>query len=283
MAVKRGLHVSEHGILDDASGETLKCATEEEVYAALDLPYVEPELRENRGELDAGFEPPELVTLADLRGDLHCHTVASDGHATIEEMALTALERGHDYLAITDHSATHGFGDHVSPDALLRQIEQVREVDARLDGIRVLAGSEVNILPDGALDYDDELLGQLDWIVASVHTSFRMSGDAMTERMVRAIEHPLVDAIGHPTGRLIGKRRGYSVDVAALIEAAARTGTLLEINGAPDRRDLDELHARAACAAGVKIVLDSDAHRPATLANQRWAVATARPRLADGR
>lgn len=276
MAVRRGLHVSEHGILDDASGETVRCASEEQVYAALGLPYVEPELRENRGELEPGFEPPELVTLGDLRGDLHCHTVASDGHATIEEMALAARERGHAYLAITDHSASHGFGNDVSPDALRRQIEHVRAVDARTDGIRVLAGSEVNVLPDGSLDYDDELLAQLDWVVASVHTSFRMSADAMTERMVRAIEHPLVDAIGHPTGRLIGKRRGYAVDVAGLIEAAARSGTLLEINGAPDRRDLDELHARAASAAGVKIVLDSDAHRPATLANQRWAVATAR-------
>jgi DNA polymerase (family 10) len=276
MAVRRGLHVSEHGILDDATGETLTCATEDEVYAALGLPYVEPELRENRGELDAAFEPPALVRAEDLRGDLHCHTLASDGHATIEEMARTARERGHDYLAITDHSATHGFGNHVSPDDLRRQIERVHEVDAGMEDFRVLAGSEVNILPDGSLDYDDELLEQLDWVVASVHTSFRMSSDAMTERMIRAIERPLVDAIGHPTGRLIGKRRGYAVDVAALIEAAARTGTFLEINGAPDRRDLDELHARAASAAGVKIVLDSDAHRPATLANQRWAVATAR-------
>ncbi len=276
MAVRRGLHVSEHGILDDASGETLRCGSEQEVYAALDLEYVEPELRENRGELDAGWRPPQLVTLDDMRGDLHCHTIASDGIATIEEMALTAREHGHEYLAITDHSASHGFGNDVSPEALLRQIELVREVDERTDGIRVLAGSEVNILPDGSLDYEDDLLAQLDWVVASVHTSFRMSAEALTERMVRAIEHPLVDAIGHPTGRLIGKRRGYDVDVSALIDAAARTSTLLEINGAPDRRDLNELHARAAAAAGVKIVLDSDAHRPATLQNQRWAVATAR-------
>ncbi len=276
MAVRRGLHVSEHGILDDATGQTLCCSSEQEVYAALELPYAEPELRENRGELEPGFQPQRLVTLDDLRGDLHCHTVASDGHATIEEMAITARERGHEYLAITDHSASHGFGDDVPPDALRRQIDLVREVDARVDGIRLLAGSEVNVLPDGSLDYEDDLLAKLDWVVASVHTSFRMSSEAMTERIVRAIEHPLVDAIGHPTGRLIGKRTGYAVDVAALIEAAARTGTFLEINGAPDRRDLDEVHARAACAAGVKLVLDSDAHRPSTLDNQRWAVATAR-------
>jgi DNA polymerase (family 10) len=276
MAVKRGLHVSEHGILDDASGKTRQCESEEQVYAALDLPYIEPELRENRGELEPGVKLPELVTIEDLRGDLHCHTVASDGHATIEEMAIAARERGHHYLAITDHSASHGFGNEVSPEALERQIDVVHDVDARLEGISVLAGSEVNVLPDGSLDYEDELLARLDWVIASVHTSFRMSADAMTERMIRAIEHPLVDAIGHPTGRLIGKRPGYGVDVEALIEAAARTGTFLEINGAPDRRDLNDTNARAAAAAGVKIVLNSDGHRLTTLANQRWAVATAR-------
>jgi DNA polymerase (family 10) len=276
LAVRRGLHVSEHGILDDETGETTRCATEEEVYERLGFTYVEPELREDRGELEPGFVPPQLITLEDLRGDLHCHTVASDGHGTIEEMALAAIERGHEYLAITDHSASHGFGNHVTPDALLRHIEAVRRVDERLDGIRVLAGSEVNILPDGALDYDDAILEQLDWVVASAHTSFRMTGGAMTARIVRAIEHPLVDVIGHPTGRLIGKRPGYDVDVGALIEAAARTGTFLEINGAPDRRDLNDVHARAAAAGGVKLVLDSDAHRVTRLASQRWAVATAR-------
>jgi DNA polymerase (family 10) len=275
-AVRRGLHVSEHGILDDATGETTRCATEPEVYARLGLPYPEPELRSGRGELDPGWEPPALVTPADLRGDLHCHTVASDGRATIEQMALAARDRGHAYLAITDHSATHGFGNDVSPDALLCQIELVREVDARVEGIRVLAGTEVNILPDGTPDYDDTLLEQLDWVVASVHTAFRMSAERMTERIVRAVEHPLVDALGHPTGRLIGRRPGYGVDLAAVIDAAARTGTFLEINGQPDRRDLDDVHARAAADAGVRLVLDSDAHRPETLANQRWAVLTAR-------
>ena len=180
------------------------------------------------------------MTLDDLRGDLHCHTVASDGHATIEEMALAAKALGHEYLAITDHSASHGFGNDVSPEALVRHVAAIREVDARLKGIRLLAGSEVNILPDGSLDYDDDVLAQLDWIVASVHTSFRMSAEKMTARIVRAIEHPLVDVIGHPTGRLIGKRAGYAVDMGAVIAAAARTGTFLEINGQPDRRDLDD-------------------------------------------
>ena len=276
MAVRRGLHVSEHGILDDATGETTRCATEEEVYARLGLPYVEPELREDRGELDPGFDPPGLVTVAELRGDLHCHTVASDGHGTIEEMARAAQALGHAYLAVTDHSASHGFGNDVSPEALVRHIAAIHEVDERLTGIRVLAGSEVNILPDGSLDYADDLLQQLDWVVASVHTSFRMSAEKMTARIVRAVEHPLVDVIGHPTGRLIERRPGYEVDMAAVIDAAARTGTFLEINGQPDRRDLSDVHARAAAGAGVKLVLDSDAHRTTTLDRQRWAVATAR-------
>ncbi|MDP9400275.1 MAG: helix-hairpin-helix domain-containing protein, partial [Actinomycetota bacterium] len=259
-AVRRGLHVSEYGILDDATGETVRCATEDEVYATLGLTLAAPELREDRGELAPGFAPPRLLEVEDLRGDLHCHTVASDGRDTAEAMALAARARGLEYLAITDHSASHGFGNHVSPDDLRRQIERVRALDARLEGIRVLVGSEVNILPDGSPDYDDELLAELDWGIASVHTAFAVGREAMTRRMVAAIEHPLIDAVGHPTGRKIGSREPYAVDVEALVEAAARTGTMLEINSAPDRRDLTDLHARAAAEAGVPVLVDSDAH-----------------------
>jgi DNA polymerase (family X) len=279
--VRRGLHVSEYGVLDDAVGSTRTCASEEELYELLGLAYIEPELRENRGELEAarldgGSGLPSLVRLEDIRGDLHCHTVASDGHNTIEEMAAAARERGYEYLAITDHSATHGFGNDVSPDQLRRHIEMVHEVNARMDGIELLAGSEVNILPDGALDYELALLSQLDWVIASVHTAFGMSEQAMTERMIAAVEHPLVDAIGHPTGRLIERREPYRVDLEALFAAAARTGTMLEINANPDRRDLSDVHARAAVVAGVRLLIDSDAHRTRTLANMRWGVATAR-------
>jgi DNA polymerase (family X) len=277
-AVRRGLHVSEYGILDDATGQTHTCRTEEEVYNLLGLAYIEPELRESRGELEAAAAGglPQLVTIKDIRGDLHSHTIASDGHNTIGEMARAARERGYEYLAITDHSASHGFGNDVSPDELRRQIELVHEANASIEGIELLAGSEVNILPDGSLDYDDELLGGLDWVIASMHTSFRIGEQAMTERMITAIEHPLVDAIGHPTGRLIQRREPYAIDVHAVFEAAARTGTMLEINGNPDRRDLNEVHARAAARAGVRILIDSDAHRVATLENMRWGVATAR-------
>ena len=277
LAVRKGLHVSEYGVLDDATGTTRTCTTEAEVYELLGLPCIPPELREHRGELEAAMEGlPDLIELGDIRGDLHCHTVASDGKATIEEMAQAARALGYEYLAITDHSASHGFGNDVSPAQLREQIERVGEVARGLDGFTLLAGSEVNILPDGTLDYEDKLLARLDWVVASVHTAFGMSEQALTERMIAAIEHPLVDAIGHPTGRLIERREPYALDLEAVFAAAARTGTMLEINANPDRRDLSETHARAAVRAGVPIVIDSDAHRPATLQNMRWGILNAR-------
>src|SRR5918912_1014386 len=219
-AVRRGLHVSEYGIADDSTGTTHACATEEEVYELLGLAYVEPELRENRGELQAARDGP--------------------------------------------------------PDELRRQVERIRELDAETEGIRILAGSEVNVLPDGSLDYDDELLAELDWIVASLHSSFRLGEREQTERMIRAMEHPLVDAIGHPTGRLIERRRPYPLDIDRVARAAARTGTFLEINGNPDRRDLNEINARRAVEAGVTVVIDPDAHWTRTLGNMQYGVATAR-------
>jgi DNA polymerase (family 10) len=277
MAVRKGLHVSEYGVLDDKTGETHRCATEQQVYSLLGLAYVEPELRENRGELEAAARGtlPELIELGDLRGDLHSHTTASDGTASIEEMAAAARDAGYEYLAITDHSASMGFGSDVSPEELRAQIDRIRGLE--IEGIELLAGSEVNVLPDGTLDYDDELLAELDWVVASVHTSFRMSTDAMTERIVRAIEHPLVDVLGHPSGRKIEQRRPYEYDLEAVIEAAARTGTMLEINANPDRRDLGDVQARAAAAADVPLVISTDAHRPATFTRvPRFGIATAR-------
>ncbi len=277
-AVRRGLHVSEYGVLADGQKKPITCSSEEDLYGLLGLDYIAPELRENRGELAAAADGrlPRLIELQDIRGDLHSHTTASDGKNSIQEMGIAARERGYEYLAITDHSASHGFGDEVSPEQLRRQIELVQEANARLEGIELLAGSEVNVLPDGSLDYDDELLAELDWVIASVHTSFGMSEQAMTERMISAIEHPHVDAIGHPTGRLIGRREPYAIDLDAVFTAAARAGTMLEINANPDRRDLSDIHARGAAQAGVRILIDSDAHRVDTLANMRWGIATAR-------
>jgi DNA polymerase (family 10) len=276
--VRRGLHVSEYGVLDDETGTTHRCATEEEVYALLGLPWIPPELREDRGELrfKNAEDVPALIEQSDLRGDLHMHTVLSDGRNTAEDMALAARDLGLSYIAITDHSASHGFGNHVDPDELRRQIERIRALNDRIEGIEILIGTETNIGVDGAPDYDDDVLAELDWVIASIHTSFAMDTTAMTDRMVAAIEHPLVDAIGHPTGRKIERRRPYGLDIDRVIEAAARTGTMIEINSAPDRRDLNDVHARAAAQAGVRILVNSDAHGANTLPNTRWGVATAR-------
>jgi DNA polymerase (family X) len=275
-AVRRGLHVSEYGISDDETGQSEAFTTEEQVFERLGMEYIPPELRENRGELQAAREGrlPELIELGDIRGDLHMHTTLSDGHASVEEMAGAARELGYEYIAITDHSASHGFGDDVQPDELLRRVEEIRALPDL--GITVLAGTETNVLPDGSLDYADDVLEQLDWVIASLHTSFRLNEKKQTERMLRAMEHPLVDAIGHPTGRLLERREPYPLDVDRVIAKAVETGTFLEINANPDRRDLNDVYARAAAEAGVTLLVDSDAHWPETLKNMRYGVATAR-------
>lgn len=279
-AVKMGLSVSEHGIAQSESNEVERFATEAEVYERLGLRYIEPELREGGREIEAAAngELPALVGIDDIRGDLHSHTTLSDGKNTLDEMVAAARERGYAYFAVTDHSASHGFGDHVTPERLAERIEEVAELKERISSarFRVLAGSEVNIGPDGGLDYDDELLARLDWVVASVHTSFRMSKAKMTARMVAAVENPLVDCLGHPSGRLLLRREGYEFDLEAVVEAAAAAGTMIEINGNPNRRDLSEQNARLAAQAGVKICLNTDAHRLSTLDNMRYGVATAR-------
>jgi DNA polymerase (family X) len=277
-ALSMGLSVSEHGITEVESGEVARYATEAEVYSRLGLAYIEPELREASGEIAAAANGtlPALVGPDDIKGDLHCHTTLSDGHNSLEDMAEAARSRGYSYLAVTDHSASHGFGNDVPADRLRERIEEVRQLNAGRRGFRVLAGSEVNILPDGSLDYDDELLGQLDWVIASVHTSFRISRKAMTKRVLGAIDHPLVDCIGHLSGRLIGRRDPYEIDVERILAAAAGNGTMLEINGNPNRRDLSERHARLAAEAGVTICVNTDAHRVETLNNMVYGLATAR-------
>ncbi len=277
-AVSRGLSVSEHGIAESESGDVETCETEAVVYERLGYSYIEPELREGRGELKAARAGtlPQLVELGDIRGDLHSHTTLSDGRNSLEEMAEAARDRGYEYLAITDHSASHGFGDHVTAERLWERVAEIEAWNKGKRGFRLLAGSEVNIGLDGALDYPDDLLDALDWVVASIHTSFAISEKEMTARVLTAIENPRVDCIGHLTGRLLGRREPYGIDVEAVAEAAARTGTMLEINGNPNRRDLSEHHARLAAEAGVTIILNTDAHGVETLNNMAYAVATAR-------
>jgi DNA polymerase (family X) len=280
-ALQRGYSVSEHGVAEvEVEGKTVHRFPEEAgVYELLGLPYIEPELREGRGEIEAGDtgELPDLVTVDDIRGDLHCHTTLSDGRNSLEEMAEEARRRGYAYLAITDHSASHGFGNHVTPKQLAKRIEEIRAWNESAPrGFRLLAGSEVNIGTDGSMDYPDELLSELDWVMASVHTSFNISEKAMTDRVIAAMENPLVDCIGHLTGRLLLRREPYAVDITRIAEAAARTGTMIEINGNPNRRDLNEHNAKLAAEAGVRIICTTDAHGTETLANIRYSVATAR-------
>jgi DNA polymerase (family X) len=283
-ALKRGLSVSEHGITETEPRKGKKAkvhrfADEAGVYELLGLDYIEPELRQGRGEIAAAEagELPELVTVDDIRGDLHSHTTLSDGRNSLEEMAAAARARGYAYFAITDHSASHGFGDHVTPKALADRISEVAVFNETAPkGFRLLAGSEVNIGTKGELDYPDELLAELDWVIASVHTSFGISEKAMTERVVAAIEHPLVDCIGHLTGRLLLRREPYAIDVETVVAAAAANGTMIEINGNPNRRDLNEGHAHLAAEAGAMICCNTDAHGVDTLEYMAYSVATAR-------
>jgi len=277
-AVSRGLSVSEHGITEVETGKVDLCETEEAVYKRLGYSYIEPELREGRGELKAARESklPELVSVDDIRGDLHSHTTLSDGRNTLGEMAEAGRDRGYAYMAITDHSASHGFGDHVTAERLWQRIEEIRAWNKGKRGFRLLAGSEINIGLDGALDYPDDLVEALDWVVASVHTSFSISAKEMTARVLTAIDNPNVDCIGHLTGRLIGRREPYDIDIEKVVEAAAKAGTMLEINANPNRRDLSEHHARLAADACVPIVINTDAHSVDTLDNIAYGVATAR-------
>ena len=279
-AIALGYSVSENGVAATKGTKKVHRFKEEAgVYKLLKLPYIEPELREGRGEIDAADsgELPDLITLDDIRGDLHSHTTLSDGRQTLKEMAEAARKRGYAYFGITDHSASHGFGDHVDAKALAKRIKEVRKYnESAPKGFRLLAGSEVNIDLEGRPDYPDELLAELDWVIGSVHTSFNISEKRMTERVIAAMEHPLIDCIGHLTGRLLLRREPYGVDIEKVVEAAARTGTMMEINGNPNRRDLNEHHARLAAEAGVMICCNTDAHGTDTMDNMRYSVATAR-------
>jgi len=271
-AVRRGLSVSEYGVLGVESGETFHAADEEELYAHLGYVWIPPELRENRGELEAAREGtlPQLVELADLKGDLHMHTDWSDGRATLEEMTFAAKERGRKYVAICDHARRLKDG------RLERQTEAIAELDERLSGIRVLAGVEVDIRADGSLDFPDEVLAGRDWVMASIHSGFDQPRERLTERLAAAMEHPHVDCIGHPTGRKINRRPPYELDFERVLEKALETGTFLEINAQPDRLDLTDALARAAAEAGVGVVVSTDAHRIHELDNLELGVAQAR-------
>jgi DNA polymerase (family 10) len=250
-------------------------ATEEAIYKDLQLPWIPPEIREDRGER-ACKKTPNLLTINDIKADLHCHTTASDGHMSIEELATIAKARGYHTIAVTDHSQSQGQANGLKPDRLLKHIDAIHAVNETMDGITILAGSEVDILPDGTLDYDDELLAKLDIIVASPHAALSQSTEDATKRLLAAIEHPLVHIIGHPTGRIINKRKGLEPDMTTLIAAAVEHNTALEINANSYRLDLRDIHIRAAAEAGAMLSMNTDSHRPEDFEQLRYGILTAR-------
>lgn len=277
-AVKRGINISEYGLARAGTGEYEPVATEEELYSRLGLPLIPPELREDAGEIEAGErgELPDLIETEDVRGDLHVHTNYSDGKGTIESMAEAAIDLGYEYLIFCDHSQSLRVANGLSPGRLKEKLEAVRRADDKYGEIRLLCGSEVDILKDGALDYGDDLLAELDFVVASVHTSFRVGESAMTDRIVRAMNNPHVRVIGHPTGRILNRREPYEVDVSRLIREAAAANTALELNAYPDRLDLAAPYVREAMAAGVNITIDTDAHDEGALSLMKYGVSQAR-------
>ena len=277
-AIKRGLNISEYGLAQVGTGEYEPIQSEEEIYARLGLPYIPPELREDTGELEAAEkgELPDLVEVLDIRGDLHVHTNYSDGRGTIESMAEAAISLGHEYLVFCDHSQSLKVANGLSPSRLQKKLEAVRLADEKYDEIQLLCGSEVDILKGGVLDYENGLLAELDFVVASVHTSFRISEEAQTERIVRAMNNPYVRTIAHPTGRILNRREPYAVNVSRLIREAASTNTALELNAYPDRLDLSVPYVREAISAGVSITIDTDAHDEAALSFIKFGVSQAR-------
>ena len=275
IAVKGKLKLNEYGLFD---GDTpLAGATEEEIYQRLGLDPVAPLLREDRGEIEAAraHALPQLVRIEDIRGDFHMHTVASDGRNSIEEMAEAAQQRGYKFLCITDHSESSVVANGQSPKRLAKQIEQIHKIAAGLKGITLWAGAEVDIGTDGSLDFDDKLLAELDYVIASIHSGMGSPREKVTMRTLRAMDNPYVSCIGHPTGRLLGQREAMDLDIAAVIEQAARTGTALEVNANPYRLDLKDVHCKMAIEAGVKLAIGTDAHSTAGLGLMHFGVATA--------
>lgn len=278
MAQKRGLTLNEHRFQPLEGGEEILCATEEEVYAMLDLPYIPPTLRQDRGEIEAAQAGrlPMLVQESDLLADLHMHTKWSDGKLSILDMARAARENGLQYIVITDHSASLGIANGLSVERLLQQAEEVRAADEAMGpDFRVLHGTEMEIRADGTLDFPDEVLEKLDFVIASLHVGLSQSREQVTKRALAAIDNPHVDMLGHPTGRLLPDRAGADLDMDAVLLAAGRTGTIMEVNANPQRLDMRDVHVRRAIELGVKISINTDAHHPNEFRLRHYGVATA--------
>jgi DNA polymerase (family 10) len=273
MAKKKGLKINEYGVFK--GDEKIGGKDEKDVYQALDLPWIPPEIREDLGEIEQAIDHkvPELVQLEDIQGDLHIHSNYSDGSSSIEEIALNAKELGYKYIAICDHSQSVKYAGGLTEDELLRQIDEIAMLNEKLDGIRILAGNEVDIKHDGSLDYPDKILEKLDIVIAAIHMGFRHN---VTERICKAMEHPLVDIVAHPTGRLISTREGYIVDLSKILEKASKTNTVLEINAYYERLDLNDINCRRASELGCKFAISTDAHHLQQLWMMKLGIGVAR-------
>jgi DNA polymerase (family 10) len=277
-ALKMGYTLNEYSLADLKTGQAVAGKTEEEIYAKLNLDYISPELRENLGEIDAAEKHtlPSLITLSDLQGDVHMHTVETDGRNTIEEMAEAAKARGYKYMAITDHSKNLAFANGLDDARAVAHVKKIREANDKIGGIRIFAGIEVDILADGDLDLSDDVLAQMDIVIASVHSAFNQEAAKMTERLLKAIGNPNVSLIGHPTGRIQLRRDAYQFDMDAVLTTAAKNKVAMELNSYPDRLDLNDVHLRQAKLRGVKIVVNTDSHHTSHLDKIRFGVLQAR-------
>ena len=287
LALRRKLLLNEYGLYRvgaEARGQEIASLTEETVYAALEMDFIPPELREDRGEIDAAkaHALPKLVELAQVRGDLHTHTNWTDGRDPLAEMARRARAKGYAYLAVTDHSPGLGMTNGLSPERIEARLAEAAGLNAELAPFRVIVGTEVDIRANGALDYPDQLLARFDVVSASVHSSFAQTRDQMTARVLGAMRHPLVTALSHPTGRLLEKREPHAVDLDKVIDAAVETGTWIEVNGGPERLDLPDTWIRKAVDRGATLVANSDAHAIEELEWMDLAVGTARRGWAPG-
>ncbi|MGB9083552.1 MAG: DNA polymerase/3'-5' exonuclease PolX [Terriglobales bacterium] len=277
-ALKMGFTLNEYSLSRVEDEKPVARKTEEEIYAKLKLDYIPPELRENLGEIEAAATHtlPELIELSDIRGDVHMHTVETDGRNTIEEMAEAARERGYEYMAITDHSKNLAFANGLTDERALAHIEKIRAIGKKMKGIRVLAGIEVDILGDGSLDLSDSVLEQMDIVIASVHSLFNQDRATMTERLLKAISNPNTSLLGHPTGRQLLRRDAYPFDLDAVLKAAAKYRVAMELNSYPERLDLNDVHLRLAKQHGVKIVINTDSHHTSHMEKLHYGVTQAR-------
>lgn len=262
LAVKRSLKINEYGVFDVKTDRRVAGEREEEIYQILNLPFIPPELREDRGEIEAAQENklPELIKFSQIRGDLHLHTKWSDGANTIKQMAEAAKKRGYKYIAITEHSQSLKFAGGLTEERLKEQIEEIQKLNQEFDGFTILTGIEVDIKSDGSLDYPDEILSRLDVVIAAIHSGFKQESKIITERLVGAMQNRFVSIIAHPTGRLIGYRESYQVDINKMMNIAAETGTILEINAYPERLDLNDVYCRMAKEKGIQLAIETDAH-----------------------